>query len=316
MASAPSESTCQSACRPASGSAPARDAERQERRRGDRAGDCQRRATDRDHEDTRTAHRRALAARRAEREQRRLVELCRRELAVQHDRNRNDTRDAGDDREDQQHIGEHIDRVACAGALDLEALRLEFGILAEDLFDGRGHSRDIGRPDADRVAGGVRDAVVIRPVERRGQQQHATGAAERRKVERTTDDADDVEMGLGPVEPKGTAVAEAGERLRRHRDGVDGVAHAEVRQRRQSLADVDLVERVGVREPAGDEPRTINLGAERTVDRCRDQLVLERRAGRPQEEEVDNTDALHPGCGAQHRELGRRVGPELDLDVR
>ena len=42
---------------------------------------------------------------------------------------------AGDRREDQQDVGEHVDRVACAGALDLEALRLEVRILAEDLGD-------------------------------------------------------------------------------------------------------------------------------------------------------------------------------------
>ena len=76
----------------------------------------------------------------------------------------------------------------------------------------------------------------------------------------------------------------------------------EVGHRRESLADIDLVEGVGVRESAGDQSRPVDLGTERTVDRRRDQQMLERRRGRSQEEKVDDADALDSRvCGATPR---------------
>ena len=70
------------------------------------------------------------------------------ELAVEGDRDRDEAREGGDTREDQQRERKHVDRIVGAGLVDAEALELEAGLPPEDLMRPRVQLGHVGRATA------------------------------------------------------------------------------------------------------------------------------------------------------------------------
>ena len=125
MPSAPSANTVQSACRPTLGfarratpngyngdtaSAPATESER---------------AAGRDDDPRRHQHRDALRAGASEISQHALIDARGRDLAAQHDDDRDDAGERGHRGRDPRRDRDHVDRVPCALALDRQTLRVE-----------------------------------------------------------------------------------------------------------------------------------------------------------------------------------------------
>ena len=97
---------------------PAGDADGKQWRRGHGTEHGEERTSARDEQHLRSAHRDALGAGDAEGAERRLIDTHQRDLAGQHDPDRDDTREGGHSGEDPQRKREHVDRVLGASTLD------------------------------------------------------------------------------------------------------------------------------------------------------------------------------------------------------
>ena len=86
---------------------------------------------------------------------------------------------------------------------------------------------------------------------------------------------------------------------------VEMAAHALVQERRERLADRDLVRRRRVRPSPGDEPGSLDSVAHRTVDRSGDSCLRER-AWTLERVEADHRERLDVVDVAQGIQLGRR----------
>ena len=179
----------------------ARNAERKQGRSRDRTDDCEHRSRSRDESDTHSCHREPLRPSRAQAEQCRLVNSREGKLPAEHDGNRGDAGERRDRREDEEHDGQHVNRVVGAGVVDAQALEFEVLKAAEDRLGPLRHRADRGwrgRADSHREAVERANFVAVLGVECGRQHDDTAGGAALAEIERAADDPDDAQMQIRP----------------------------------------------------------------------------------------------------------------------
>ena len=161
------------------------------------------------------------------------------------------------------------------------------------------------------------DLVAVALEERRGGDDDAPGRASPAEVERSSHDAHDAERHRA-VRASGSRLSDCVDVGRAERGEAQPVADSDVQQRRQALADGQLVDDVEASSSPVDDPRPVDLGPETAVDlrSTREELVGERPRSRDQcqlLELPDGGDARNP---PQLVDLRGGDGAGVELDVR